>query len=106
MRILCTKYDADTTDGKFVAKSACFFCNNPVPSSLVDVRFFARRDRTSCASATSPYIISTKSSEFAQSKTDQDYFSEKQTRESLASKLIPPKVEPALGVAGGSEVSY
>lgn len=48
-----------------------------------------------------PYIISTKSGEFGESKTDQDYFSEKRTRESLASKLVQPKVEPA----GGSGVS-
>ena len=106
MRILCTKYDADTTDGKFVAKSACFVWKKPRSFQPRGCAFFARRDRIKCASATSPYIISTKSSEFAESKTDQDYFSEKQTRESLASKLIPPKVEPALGVAGGSEVSY
>uniref|UniRef100_A0A1Q3EWS3 Putative transcription factor tcf20 n=1 Tax=Culex tarsalis TaxID=7177 RepID=A0A1Q3EWS3_CULTA len=79
---LSTKYDADTTDASWM----CVFCKTgPHKMRLGDLF--------------GPYIISTKSGEFAESKTDQDYFSEKRTRESLASKL---KVEPAPGVAGGS----
>lgn len=83
---LSTKYDADTTDASWM----CVFCKTgPHKMRLGDLF--------------GPYIISTKSSEFAESKTDQDYFSEKRTRESLASKLLP-KVEPPQGAASGNAI--
>ncbi|XP_038117601.1 uncharacterized protein CG5098 [Culex quinquefasciatus] len=79
---LSTKYDADTTDASWM----CVFCKTgPHKMRLGDLF--------------GPYIISTKSGEFAESKTDQDFFSEKRTRESLASKLVQPKVEP-VGASG------
>lgn len=82
---LSTKYDADTTDASWM----CVFCKmGPHKMRLGDLF--------------GPYIISTKSAEFAESKTDQDYFSEKRTRESLASKMsvkVEPEPQP---VAAGS----
>lgn len=83
---LSTKYDADTTDASWM----CVFCKTgPHKMRLGDLF--------------GPYIISTKSNEFAESKTDEDFFSDRRTRESLASKLIP-KVEPQ-AAAGSSAKS-
>lgn len=85
---LSTKYDADTTDASWM----CVFCKmGPHKMRLGDLF--------------GPYIISTKSAEFAESKTDQEYFSEKRTRESLASKLVPPKVEPPQVATGSAAKS-
>lgn len=73
---LSTKYDADTTDTSWM----CVFCKmGPHKLRLGDLF--------------GPYIISTKSIDFEQNKTDEDYFSVKRTRESLASKLVA-KTEP------------
>ncbi|XP_058459808.1 uncharacterized protein CG5098 [Malaya genurostris] len=67
---LSTKYDADTTDTSWM----CVFCKvGPHKTRLGDLF--------------GPYIISTKSSEFEQSQTDEDFFNIKRTRDSLASKL-------------------
>lgn len=78
---LSTKYDADTTDTSWM----CVFCKmGPHKLRLGDLF--------------GPYIISTKSAEFEQSQTDEDYFSEKRTRESLASKMvIAAKSESVVG---------
>ncbi|XP_065074430.1 uncharacterized protein CG5098 [Ochlerotatus camptorhynchus] len=68
---LSTKYDADTTDTSWM----CVFCKTgPHKQRLGDLF--------------GPYIISTKSSEFEQSQTDEDFFNVKRTKESLQSKLI------------------
>lgn len=68
---LSTKYDADTTDTSWM----CVFCKmGPHKQRLGDLF--------------GPYIISTKSSEFEQSQTDEDFFNVKRTKESLQSKLI------------------
>lgn len=78
---LSTKYDADTTDTSWM----CVFCKTgPHKQRLGDLF--------------GPYIISTKSSEFKQSQTDEEYFNVKRTRESLQSKLIK-KEEPVAGTS-------
>lgn len=79
---LSTKYDADTTDISWM----CVFCKmGPHKLRLGDLF--------------GPYIISTKSSEFKQSQTDEDFFNVKRTRESLvsrfAAKIEPPVTENA-----------
>ncbi|KXJ74737.1 hypothetical protein RP20_CCG013050 [Aedes albopictus] len=80
---LSTKYDADTTDTSWM----CVFCKTgPHKQRLGDLF--------------GPYIISTKSSEFEQSQTDEQYFNVKRTRESLQSKLIKKEEPPP--VAGAS----
>ncbi|XP_055624465.1 uncharacterized protein CG5098 [Toxorhynchites rutilus septentrionalis] len=76
---LSTKYDADTTDTSWM----CVFCKlGPHKMRLGDLF--------------GPYIISTKSVEYEHSQTGEDYFAEKRTRESLASKRDSNMIENTL----------